>query len=181
MIFTPTPLAGAYIVDLSPSVDERGFFARTYCAEEFAARGLAVPTCQCSVSFNIRRGTLRGLHWQAAPHEEDKLVRCTRGALFDVIVDCRAGSATQRRWFGVELTAENRRALYVPQDFAHGFVTLEDDTEVLYMISVPYAAGFARGLRWDDPELGIRWPLAPVVISDRDAAFPLLDPAGAPG
>jgi dTDP-4-dehydrorhamnose 3,5-epimerase len=135
---------------------------------------------QCSVSFNAKRGTLRGLHFQASPHDEEKLVRCTGGAMFDVIVDLRTDSPTHRGWFGVELTAANRRALYVPKGFAHGFISLADDTEVYYMISVPYAAGFARGLRWNDPALGIRWPMEPVVISERDADYALLDaPAGA--
>ncbi len=179
MIFTETALRGAYLVDLDRAGDERGFFARTFCVEEFAARGLTAPASQCSVSFNETGGTLRGLHFQAAPHDEDKLVRCTRGAIFDVIVDLRPESDTQGQWFSVELTAENHRALYVPKGFAHGFLSLEDRTEVLYMIGVPYAPGFARGLRWDDPALGIRWPRPPSVISARDAEFPLLTGGGA--
>jgi dTDP-4-dehydrorhamnose 3,5-epimerase len=177
MIFTESPLAGAYILDMTRAADERGFFARSFCAAEFAAQGLPLPTSQCSVSFNRQKGTLRGLHFQSAPHDEEKLVRCTAGGIFDVIVDIRAGSATQHQWFGTDLTAENHRSLYIPKGFAHGFISLAADTEVFYMISVPYAPGFARGLRWDDPSLGIRWPLAPAVISARDAEYPLL---GAP-
>jgi dTDP-4-dehydrorhamnose 3,5-epimerase len=175
MTFTEVPLAGAYTVDVSRVGDERGFFARSFCAAEFAAQGLAPVMSQCSVSFNAAKGTLRGLHYQTAPHAEEKLVRCTRGAIFDVIVDLRPGSPTYREWYGTELTADNHRALYVPKGFAHGFVTLADAAEVYYMISVPYAAGFAAGVRWNDPAVGIRWPLAPAVISERDAGFPLLD------
>ena len=158
--------------------DERGFFARSFCADEFSAQALSGAMSQCSVSFNTRKGTLRGLHFQAAPHAEEKLVRCTAGAIFDVIVDVRTDSPTYRRWFGTELSASNHRALYIPQGFAHGFISLADDAEVFYMISVPYAAGFARGLRWDDPALGIEWPMEPSVISARDAAYPLLDTPG---
>jgi dTDP-4-dehydrorhamnose 3,5-epimerase len=172
MKFTAAPLAGACVVDLERAADERGFFARSFCAEEFARAGLAACTSQCSVSFNARRGTLRGLHFQAAPHDEEKLVRCTHGALWDVVVDVRAASPTYRRWHAVELTAENHRALYIPKGFAHGFVTLEDATEVFYMMSVPYAPGSARGIRWNDPAFGIDWPIAPTVISARDAGYP---------
>jgi dTDP-4-dehydrorhamnose 3,5-epimerase len=175
MIFTETTLAGALMVDMPRVEDERGFFARTFSAEEFAARGLPALMLQCSVSFNARKGTLRGMHFQAAPHREDKLVRCTAGAIFDVIVDLRADSPTRRRWFGVELTAANHRSLFVPKGFAHGFVTLLDATEVLYMISTPYAPGFERGVRWNDPALAIHWPIEPAVISARDAAYPLVD------
>ncbi len=175
MKFTASPLAGVYTVDMDRIEDERGFFARTFCSEEFTQHGLEAPTSQCSVSFNARLGTLRGLHFQAAPHDEEKLVRCTAGAIFDVAVDLRAGSATHRQWFGAELTAGNHRALYIPKGFAHGFVTLADATEVLYMISVPHAPGFGRGVRWDDPAFAIEWPLQPVVISARDAAYPSLD------
>ena len=180
MTFTETPLAGAYTLEVTRLEDERGFFARSYCSEEFFARGLVTQWSQCSVSFNNRHGTLRGMHFQAAPHEEHKLVRCTSGAIFDVIVDLRADSPTRRRWFGTELTASNHRALYIPQGFAHGFITLADDSEVSYMISVPHAAGYGRGLRWNDPALGVQWPLKPTVVSARDAEFPLLDPSGFP-
>ncbi len=177
MIFTESILAGAYTIDLTRVDDERGFFARTYSAAEFAAHGLPNSMAECSASFNPRKGTLRGLHFQAAPHIEDKLVRCTAGAIFDVIVDLRRGSPTLRRWFGSELTADNRRSLFVPKGFAHGFITLRDDTEVFYMISVPYVPGFDRGVRWDDPSLGIHWPIEPEVMSARDASYPLLDAA----
>jgi dTDP-4-dehydrorhamnose 3,5-epimerase len=172
--FQESPLAGAYTIEMDRLEDERGFFARSYSAEEFAARGLPAAMPQSSVSFNARRGTLRGLHYQAEPHAEDKLVRCTAGAIYDVIVDLRSDSPTARRWFGVELSAANHRSLFVPKGLAHGFMTLRDDTEVLYMISVPYAPGFERGLRWNDPAIGISWPTAPSVVSARDAAYPLL-------
>jgi dTDP-4-dehydrorhamnose 3,5-epimerase len=167
------------VLDIEPLGDERGFFARTFCASELAAHGLNPAISQCSVSVNTRKGTLRGMHFQAAPHEEDKLVRCTAGAIFDAIVDIRSGSPTFGQWFGVELSAANRRALFVPKGFAHGFLTLADATEVFYQISVPFAAGFGRGFRWDDPEVGIAWPGVPQVISDRDAAYPLLREARA--
>ncbi|HEX3397968.1 MAG TPA: dTDP-4-dehydrorhamnose 3,5-epimerase [Steroidobacteraceae bacterium] len=175
MIFTASPLPGAFLVELEPLTDERGFFARSYSPDEFAAHGLGPALGECSVSYNARKGTLRGLHYQAAPHAEHKLVRCTAGAIFDVIVDVRPESNGYRRWFGLELTAQNRRALFIPPGFAHGFVTLSDDAEVYYMISVPYAPAHARGWRWSDPAFGIEWPFAPSVISARDAAYPLLD------
>ncbi len=178
MIFTESPLRGAYLIDMTRMEDERGFFARAFCTDEFAVHGLAAHMSQCSVSFNAKRGTLRGLHFQVLPHDEEKLVRCMAGAIFDVIVDIRGESPTHRRWFGAELTAANRRALYVPKGFAHGFITLADDTEVFYMISVPYVAGSAQGLRWNDPALGIRWPMEPTAISGRDAQYPLLATAG---
>jgi dTDP-4-dehydrorhamnose 3,5-epimerase len=174
MIFTESTLPGAFTIDMVRAQDERGFFARSFSAEEFAAHGLPTEMPQSSVSYNERKGTLRGLHYQAPPHGEDKLVRCTAGAIFDVIVDLRSASPTQRRWFGTELTADNRRAIFIPKGFAHGFITLRDDTEVLYMISVPYAPGSERGVRWNDPALAIKWPIEPVVISARDAAHPLL-------
>jgi dTDP-4-dehydrorhamnose 3,5-epimerase len=175
MIFTESPLPGAFLVDLELLTDERGFFARAYCAEEFAARGLSTPLRQCSLSYNARKGTLRGLHYQGAPHEEHKLVRCTAGAIFDVIVDISPHSPHYRQWFGTELSAQNRRAVFIPPGFAHGFVTLSDDAEVYYMISVPHAPQHAQGFRWSDPAFGIQWPSAPRVISARDAAYPLLD------
>ncbi|MDP9015019.1 MAG: dTDP-4-dehydrorhamnose 3,5-epimerase family protein [Pseudomonadota bacterium] len=178
MIFTESPLRGAYLIDMTRMEDERGFFARSFCADEFAARGLATHMSQCSVSFNAKKATLRGLHFQASPHDEEKLVRCTGGALFDVIVDLRPESPTRLGWFGAELTAANRRALYIPKGFAHGFLSLADDTEVFYMISVPHAAGFAKGLRWNDPALAIRWPMQPAVISKRDAEYALLGATG---
>jgi dTDP-4-dehydrorhamnose 3,5-epimerase len=177
MIFTESPLAGAYLIDMSRHEDERGFFARSYSADEFAAHGLSSDLRQCSVSYNAARGTLRGMHFQTAPHEEEKVVRCTAGAIFDVIVDIRTGSPAYRRWFGAELTAVNRRSLFVPKGFAHGFISLVDATEVLYMISVAHAPAYGRGIRWNDPALEIAWPMMPAVISARDAAYPLLDAA----
>ena len=171
MIFTRTALEGLWQVDLERRADERGFFARSYCGAEFAAHGLPAGFLQCNVSFNARRGTLRGMHWQAEPHPEGKLVRCTRGAVFDVAVDVRAESATLHRWVGVELTAENGRALYIPGGFAHGFLTLEDATEVFYQMSETYHPECARGARWDDPAFGISWPGPPLVISGRDLEF----------
>jgi dTDP-4-dehydrorhamnose 3,5-epimerase len=172
--FFETELAGAFVVEPERSEDERGFFARTWCSAEFASRGLNASLVQCNISQNKRRGTLRGLHYQEAPHEEAKLVRCTRGAIYDVIVDLRPGSRTQYRWFGVELSAENYRMLYVPEGFAHGFQTLRDDAEVFYQMTTAYHAPSARGLRWNDPLLGIGWPVADPFLSPRDANFPLL-------
>ncbi len=172
MIFTPLELPGAFAIDVEPRGDERGLFARTYCEEEFHVHGIAMPFRQCSVSFNARRGTLRGMHYQAEPHAEDKLVRCTAGAIFDVIVDLRAGSPSLRRWIGMELSAANRRALFVPRGCAHGFLSLTDGAEVFYMISVPYAADSSRGFKWDDPSVGIDWPFAPAVVSERDSRLP---------
>jgi dTDP-4-dehydrorhamnose 3,5-epimerase len=178
MIFAESPLAGACVIDMDRIADERGFFGRSFCVEEFRSHGLPTDVNQCSVSYNARRGTLRGMHFQVEPHDEAKLVRCTAGAIFDVIVDIRAESPTLHRWFGVELTARNRRSLFIPRGFAHGFVTLADESEVHYMISVPYVAAAGRGLRWDDPAIDIRWPIAPVVMSARDAAYPLLAQRG---
>jgi dTDP-4-dehydrorhamnose 3,5-epimerase len=177
VIFTAMPLAGAFVVDPERIEDERGFFARTWCAREFEKHGLDPRLAQCNVSFNRRRGTLRGMHYQAEPHAEAKLVRCTRGAIHDVIVDLRPGSTTCRRWVAVELTAENRRMLYIPEGFAHGFQTLEDETEVFYQMSVPFHPAAARGVRHDDPALGIAWPLDVGVISQKDRGYPLLGPA----
>ena len=175
MKFLPTPLAGAYLIELEQLDDERGFFARSFCQNEFKAHGLDPVVAQCNVSFNRKRGTLRGLHYQAAPHAEAKLVRCTRGAVWDVIVDLRKGSLTVRQWHAAELTADNRRALYIPAGFAHGFQTLADDSEVLYQMSEFYHPESARGVRWDDPTLAIRWPLKEPVMSPRDREFPALD------
>jgi dTDP-4-dehydrorhamnose 3,5-epimerase len=172
MIITETELPGAYVIDLEPIGDHRGFFARVWSEEEFTARGLEARIAQCSVSFNERRGTLRGMHFQRAPYEEVKIVRCTGGALFDVVVDLRPRSPSFSRWVGVELTAGNRRALYVPRGFAHGFQTLTEDTEVFYMISTPYSSEASDGVRWDDPTFGIVWPLDPTEISDRDLRWP---------
>jgi dTDP-4-dehydrorhamnose 3,5-epimerase len=174
MIFTPTPLPGAYVVEVERREDERGFFARTYCRQELERHGLNADVAQCNVSHNLHKATLRGLHYQAAPHQEAKLVRCIRGEIYDVIVDLRPSSTTYRQWFGVTLSARQHNALYVPPDFAHGFCTLVDDTEVLYQMSQFYYPESARGLRWDDPELCIPWPVSPEHISDRDRSYALL-------
>jgi dTDP-4-dehydrorhamnose 3,5-epimerase len=171
MRFVETKLVGARVIEIEPHTDARGFFARSFCRDELTAAGLPGEFMQASVSYNIRRGTLRGLHFQAAPHEEPKLVRCTRGAIFDVIVDLRRTSPTHCRWFGVDLTADNRRTLYVPPGFGHGFQTLVDDTEILYQMAEPYVAELARGVRWNDPAFAIQWPDEPVVISERDRTY----------
>lgn len=175
MKFTPLAIAGAFLVEPEPVGDERGFFARTWCGEEFARHGLNPVLAQCSVSFNRRRGTLRGLHWQAKPFEEAKLVSCIRGAIWDLVLDLREGSAAWGRWEAFELSAANGRMLYVPEGAAHGFQTLEDDTEVQYMISVPYHPELARGARYDDPRFAIPWPLPDPVMSARDRSFPLAE------
>lgn len=172
MRFTATSVSDVVLVELEPLTDERGFFARTWCREEFASHGLNPDIAQCSVSFNARKGTLRGLHYQVAPHQEAKLVRCTSGAVFDVAVDLRPGSPTYLKWVGIELTARNRRALYIPEGCAHGFITLADDTEVLYQITPAFVAGFGTGVRWNDPAFGIIWPAEPEVISERDRTYP---------
>jgi dTDP-4-dehydrorhamnose 3,5-epimerase len=176
--FEPTPLAGAVLIDVEPHVDERGFFARTWCADEFAAAGLPDRFVQSSVSWNDRRHTLRGMHWQAEPHGEGKLVRCTRGAIFDVVVDLRPDSATYLQHVAVELDQENRRALFVPPGLAHGFLTLVRGTEVLYQMDTAYEPSTACGARWDDPLFGISWPVRPAVISTRDRSYPDLVSAG---
>lgn len=177
MRFTETPLRGAFVIDLEQLVDERGFFARTFCAGEFEEHGLRPVVVQANLSFNHRSGTLRGMHYQLPPAAETKLVRCTRGAIYDVIVDLRADSSTHMQHFGVELTAENRCALYVPELFAHGYLTLTAEAEVEYQVSEFYTPGQERGMRHDDPALDIEWPVAVRVISEKDAAWPLLDAA----
>ena len=172
MIFSPTPLDGAFVVEPEPREDTRGLFARTWCQRELAARGLDARLAQCSTSFNKRKGTLRGMHYQAAPLGETKLVRCTRGSMYDVIVDLRPDSPTFTRWFGAMLSADNRKAMYVPVGFAHGFQTLEDDTEDFYQISEFYSPDHARGVRWDDPAFGILWPADGRTIVEHDRGYP---------
>jgi dTDP-4-dehydrorhamnose 3,5-epimerase len=173
MIFKETMLKGAFLIDLEPHVDERGFFARTFCVDEFQARGLNARMVQCSISFNKARGTLRGMHWQTPPQAEAKLVRVTRGAIFDAIIDLRPGSPTFKQHFVCELTADNRRMLYVPEGCAHGFQTTEDDTEVFYQMSAVFAPAVARGVRWNDPAFGIQWPDTPKrILNERDASYP---------
>lgn len=172
MTFHETKLRWVFEIHLEPKSDERGFFARTWCQKEFAAHGLSPRLVQCNVSFNTRRGTLRGIHYQAAPHAEAKLVRCTKGAIYDVVVDLRPESPTLRGFMAVVLTAKNRRALYVPEGCGHGFLTLEDETEVFYQMSEFYNAESARGVRWDDPAFQIAWPEKVEVISERDRSYP---------
>jgi dTDP-4-dehydrorhamnose 3,5-epimerase len=170
-----TPLAGAHVVELEPLADERGSFARTYDAAQFADAGLDARVAQSNTSFNARAGTLRGLHFQAAPHAEGKLVRCTRGAVYDVIVDLRPESETYCRWFAIELRADGAESLFAPAGFAHGFQTLVDASEVHYQMTHHYVPEAARGVRWDDPAFGIEWPAPPPggrVLSERDATYP---------
>jgi dTDP-4-dehydrorhamnose 3,5-epimerase len=172
MRITKTALKPACIIDIEPVGDDRGFFARTFCAEAFARHGLPTAFVQSSLSFNRRRGTLRGLHYQGEPSPEAKLIRCTRGVVFDVMVDLRPQSPTFRRWIAVELSAANARAVYVPPGFAHGFQTLCDDTELYYQMTAAYASELARGVRWNDPAFAIDWPLPGPILSPRDAAWP---------
>ena len=174
MIFTELAIKGVFLIEPEQREDERGFFARTFCVEEFSAHGLDIAIAQCNVSYNRRRGTLRGLHYQMPPLSEVKLVRCTAGAVFDVVVDLRSGSPTFKRWLGVELSARNRKMLYIPESVAHGFQTLEDHTELLYHMSKPYAPEAARGIKWNDSGLGIAWPMAPLAVSARDQNYPEL-------
>jgi dTDP-4-dehydrorhamnose 3,5-epimerase len=174
MIITTTPVDGVAVIDLDLRSDDRGFFARSFCVEEFGAAGLQTVVEQCNLSFNHQAGTLRGMHFQVAPHPEAKLVRCIRGAVVDMIVDMRPDSPTRLQHVAVELSADNRRALYVPAYFAHGYQTLTDDTEVMYQVSGSYEPAAERGLRYDDPELGLDWPLPVSMISTKDATWPLI-------
>ena len=177
MIFASTRLEDAYLIDVEPRADERGFLARTFCEQEFADHGAPMRVVQSSTIQTARRDTLRGLHYQQAPHGEIKLVRCTRGSIFLVMVDLRPASSTSHEWLGVELSARNRRMAYVPEGFAQGYQTLEDDVEVLYQMSHQYIPEAARGVRWNDPALGIEWPPADErIISQRDRAWPALQP-----
>jgi dTDP-4-dehydrorhamnose 3,5-epimerase len=180
MIFTETKLQGAFIIDVKRLTDERGFFARSWCEDEFAAYGIAMPPLQANLSWNPQKGTLRGMHYQLPPHEETKLVRCTRGAIYDVIVDLREESPTYMQWIGVELTADSYRMLFVPGRFAHGFITLEANTDVAYQVSAKYTPGAERGLRWNDPAIGIQWPLQPTLISEKDSVHPDFQPVPQP-
>ena len=172
MIFVETKLTGAYLVKLEPHEDERGFFALSWSEKDFAERGLESRVVECNVSFNRKKGTLRGMHYQAAPYSQVKLVRCTRGAIFDVIVDLRPTSTTFKQWLGFELSAENHHALYIPRDFAHGFQTLTDEAEIFYQMSDPFVPGSGRGVRWNDPAFGIDWPADARIINQRDADYP---------
>jgi dTDP-4-dehydrorhamnose 3,5-epimerase len=177
MTFTETPLRGAYVLDLEKRGDDRGFFARAFCEKEFERYALSARFVQANDSLSARRGTLRGMHYQLAPRAETKLVRCIRGALHDVILDLRKGSPTFGQSFGAELSAENRRMMYVPKGFAHGFVTLVDDTEAFYLVDEFYAPEQERGIRWNEARFGIRWPIEPVVVSDKDRGHRDFDPA----
>lgn len=174
MKFIETKLQGAFIIELEERTDARGFFARTFCAHEFEDHGLKPAVAQCNMSYNYKKGTMRGMHYQVAPATEAKLVRCTSGAVYDAIVDLRPNSPTYLQHIGVELTASNRRALYVPEMFAHGYLTLTDDAEVFYQVSEFYTPGTEQGLRHDDPALNIEWPAAIEVISEKDAAWKLM-------
>jgi dTDP-4-dehydrorhamnose 3,5-epimerase len=171
MIFTETKLKGAYLIGLEKYEDERGFFARSWCMDEFKKYGLNQRVVQCNISFNKKRGTLRGMHYQVEPFAEAKLVRCTRGAIYDVIIDLRPNSDTFKQWFSIELTAENYTSLYVPEGFAHGFQTLAENTEVFYQMSEFYHPECTRGVRWDDPAFAIDWPFTPPTISLKDAQY----------
>jgi dTDP-4-dehydrorhamnose 3,5-epimerase len=172
MNFTETKLKGAFIVEIEKLSDDRGFFARSWCQKEFEAHGLDSNLVQANVSYNHQKGTLRGMHYQIEPYQECKLIRCTRGAIYDVIIDLRPDSPTYKQWTGVELTADNYTMFFVPQDFAHGFQTLMDETEITYQVSQFYTPGSERGIRFDDPVFNIRWPQAVTIISDKDRTWP---------
>ncbi|AKG23275.1 dTDP-4-dehydrorhamnose 3,5-epimerase [Calothrix sp. 336/3] len=174
MIFTEIDLKGAFVIDLDQKPDHRGFFARTFCAKEFEEHGLKPTVSQCNLSFNHKKGTLRGMHYQVSPATETKLVRCTRGAIYDVIIDMRPESPTYLQHFGVELSDENRRALYVPEMFAHGYQALTDGAEVVYQVGEFYTPGYERGLRYDDPFFNIQWPLEVTEISEKDKNWALM-------
>jgi len=171
MIFTETNLAGAYLIDIERFEDERGVFALSWSQRQFAEHGLESRLAECNISFNKKKGTLRGMHYQAEPHGQDKVVRCTRGAIFDVIIDLRPESSTFKQWVGMELSAQNHLMLYVPREFAHGFQTLRDNSEVLYQMSSHYAPESSRGVRWNDPAFGIDWPPGERIIIDRDREY----------
>jgi dTDP-4-dehydrorhamnose 3,5-epimerase len=177
MIFTPTPLAGAYLIDLEKKGDERGFFARAFCEKEFGQHDLVSHFCQVNNSLSAKKGTLRGMHYQLAPKAETKVVRCIRGSMYDLILDLRQDSPTYGQSFGAELSAENRRMMYVPRDFAHGFMTLAHDTEAFYFVDEFYSLEHERGVRYDDPKFSLQWPAAPTVISDKDQSHRSFDPA----
>lgn len=172
MIFTQTKLNGLFVIEPERSEDERGFFARTWCRREFETNGINVDFVQCNISFNRKKGALRGMHYQITPNQEAKLVRCTSGAIYDVIIDLRHDSETFKQWISVELTNENRKMIYIPEGFAHGFLTLENNTEVFYQMSVYYAPESARGVRWNDSAFCITWPIDVKVISDKDNKYP---------
>lgn len=176
MIFTETRLKGAYTIDIEPHEDARGFFTRIWCRKEFEQQGLVADLAQCSIASNRKKGTLRGMHYQMAPHTEVKLVRCTKGAVYDVIIDMGPESETYRQWVGVELSEVNHRTLYIPEGFAHGYITLQDDTELFYQMSEFYVPGAGTGVRWNDPVFGIKWPdMGDITVADKDQTWPLLE------
>jgi dTDP-4-dehydrorhamnose 3,5-epimerase len=172
MLFHETELPGVFEIHLEPNHDERGFFARSWCRQEFAAHGLNPALVQCNISFNVRKGTLRGMHYQAPPHAEAKIVRCTQGAIYDVVLDLRPLSPAYKKWIAVELSSSNRHMIYIPEGCAHGFLTLEEETEIFYQMSEFYDGESARGVRWNDPAFRISWPDKVEVISERDAVHP---------
>lgn len=178
MRFLETPLSGAYVMEVEKREDERGFFGRSWCARELAEHGLDTSVVQANVSFNKAKGTVRGMHFQSAPHEEVKIVRCTRGSMYDVIVDLRPESPTYCQWFGIELSADNYRMLYIPKRFGHGYQTLEDDVDLMYMVSSSFAPEHATGVRHDDPAFGITWPLSITMINEKDRSWPAFVPGG---
>jgi dTDP-4-dehydrorhamnose 3,5-epimerase len=172
MKFSQCQLPGLFVIDIESVSDERGMFARCWCEDEFRQQGLVTQLSQCSLSFNKSKATLRGMHYQKMPNAETKVVRCTRGSIFDVAIDLRPESPSYKKWFGIQLSAENHKMLYIPEGMAHGFITLEPDTEVFYQISVPYAPESACGVRWNDPCFNIKWPMNPTVISAKDSNYP---------
>lgn len=176
MIFQETFLKGAYIIELEKKTDERGFFARAFCKKEFGSFDLYNEIVQINNSFSRFKGTLRGMHYQIGKKAEDKIIRCFSGSLYDVIIDLRPNSPTFGKWFGIELSSENRKMLYVPKGFAHGFITLEDNTEVFYLVTEYYSPSYERGIRWNDPFFKIKWPIEPVIISEKDNNFPDFNP-----
>ena len=172
MIFKETKLKGAFVIEIHKLEDARGFFGRSWCANELKEHGLNTNVAQANTSFSVKRGTLRGMHYQIDPYQETKLIRCTQGSIYDVIIDLRKDSSTYKQWFGIELTQDNYRMLYVPEDFAHGFITLQDNCEVSYLVTQFYTPGAEAGIRWNDPQFGIQWPLDPAVISEKDESHP---------
>lgn len=174
MIFTETPLAGAFVIDMEKIEDDRGFFARAWAVDEFEAHGIDTTVAQTNMSRTLRAGTFRGFHWQDPPHGEAKTVRCISGSVHNVIIDMRPDSPTYKQWFGVTLSADNLRMLFIPEQFANGFLILEDDTTLLYNVSRPYGPGNEHGIRWDDPSIGVEWPRAVEHVSDKDEAWPHL-------
>ncbi len=172
MIFTETVLPGAYIIDLEKKEDERGFYARAFCKNEFGNKGLKTDIAQANIIYTKHKATLRGLHLQLPPYEETKLIRCTKGAIYDVIIDLRPGSATYKQHLGINLTADNFKMVYVPEGFAHGYLTLENDTHVAYHVTEFYTPGYEKGVRWNDPAFYVKWPIQPEIISKKDKSFP---------